>query len=305
MKYILNADTSLEWDGKQKLIVSKGIWNREETIIELSTDCRNDNELLEFLKRLNANEVLDIGRQLTGEAKEVFDYLRENDYLNEANVSKGITDILKEKKIMFITSEVFEEIKLHTAYKDLNTTSFDKIVNDLGISECVFYNSIDAYEMEKLCRRANVLLDKYDEIIFLLKNPNVMQLKIISKVLNRIELINSYSLIDNGMLFCFTCVPYETACFNCFDLRIRARLEGNLGEHRYKTKKSKKCNENHLLIDKNIFNLIMAFDLTVNYLIEDVPCRIGRNVGNVTIWDLNTMEVLKERLYKVPFCEGC
>ena len=159
--------------------------------------------------------------------------------------------------------------------------------------------------MELLCKKARILFDGYNEIVFLLKNPNVMQLKIIAKVLNSIELINSYSLIDNGLLFYFTCIPYETACFNCFDLRIRSRLENNLEEQRYKIKKSKICHGKHLCVNKSIFYLIMAFDLTVNYLIEDVTCRLGRNVGNVTIWDLNTMEVLKERLYKVPFCEGC
>ena len=184
------------------------------------------------------------------------------------------------------------------------TKNIEDILKDIGADKLTNLDVMDAYEHELLCRKAKKYFIDYIEVSFLLKNPNIDKLKLIARILNDVEKVNSYAIIDNGLLFSFTCIPYDTACFNCFDLRITART-GMSSKKRVYRKRRETNNKIQLSTYKNNVELCFVFDLVIKILAEGRTYKTRCNVGKVMILNLSTFELTSEHLYKVPFCEGC
>lgn len=304
MKYKLDIDTDIYFNGSHQLEIQKGIWNREEVLIELDADDLKDESMQIFLKKLEGREEIDEDRCSEKMTKELFVYLKENGFIQKQIEKKNISEVLKEKKILLVITEEFAEVKKNVMYGDIEAEDFEEFLENIGIDKLINLDLIDAYEYEVLFREAKEYLMDYREISFLLKNPNVEKLKLIAKILNDMEKITSYTIIDNGLLFSFTCIPCETACFNCFDLRIKART-GTTSKKYVCQKKEKVYGKNQSEAYKNNIELCFIFDFVIKVLADENTYKTRCNVGKVMIFNLNTFELTSENLYKVPFCEGC
>ena len=67
----------------------------------------------------------------------------------------------------------------------------------------------------------------------------------------------------------------------------------------------RKHHEKSFRANKKTFDLFFVYQLVLKMLLDDRRSGIKQSIGSVLIWNINTMEVTNERLYKVPFCEGC
>ncbi len=304
MRYIINEYADITFDESGLVTISKGVWNYEEIVIELESESVKDEAMQEFLYKLSNREDIVVERSLEGEVAELFEYLISNDFLEKSVDEKRIDELLQEKKILFVVSGEFFEAKSLAPVLDVNAMQYEELIRRLEMhytdADC-----IDAYDLNMMCEKAECIFAEYEEIHFLIKRPNVERLKILSLILRELEKVNSYSLIDNGMLFHFTCIPYKSPCFHCFHLRIASRLEGGFRKRRFITEYMRKHHEKSFRANKKTFDLFFVYQLVLKMLLDDRRSGIKQSIGSVLIWNINTMEVTNERLYKVPFCEGC
>lgn len=301
MLYRVYADTSIHFNGKEMLEIHKGIWNQEEIQIELDSSEFSNVHVVKFLNSLEEDQEAEIDECNENDVKGIVGYLTENEFIERVGFLESVGEVLKKKRILLIISEEFEEIIQIPAYKDINFKRLRDVYGEMGI--CSSLEDLDTYELELICKKVNEKYSKYDELAFLVFNPDISKMLVISKVMSEVDKIASYFIIDNKLFISMTYIPHESPCFNCLNLRLMARM-GVLQRKRIFLGKYQHMHV-YSQADKSIIELFLSLDLTMKILLEEVPCDTRGNVGSVIIWNLDTLEVTRERLYKVPFCEVC
>lgn len=298
MKYILDAESDVRYD-EGILYISKGIWDYKEAVIEC------ENKYTEAVaKQLCNKREIDFTEVKNEYAKKLIDYLYTNQYLEKVTILSDEKE--NSNDILLVISTDFEELGKKMAHMSIDSINIDVMYEKLGLKEDDKFDLLDALDLEIVYEKMKMNYGRYKEVAFLLRAPDVERMRVLAKALGEVEVISSYYILDNNLFFTFTCIPQETACFQCFNLRLLSRshvLRRNNSKKRSLGYSIGNIQYYHRIEENVVYNLV--FYLTIKQLNEDVQSLQRSNIGNLLVWNLNTLEFAKERLYRVPFCTGC
>ncbi|MDN5868802.1 MAG: TOMM precursor leader peptide-binding protein, partial [Candidatus Nitrosocosmicus sp.] len=102
-----------------------------------------------------------------------------------------------------------------------------------------------------------------------------------------------------------TFIPFETACYRCFELRINK----NIVNHPYNTKLKQIMLNGSRSIQQNYLGRPEMIDIVSGFLTMDIPniltTRTGYTIGNLILIDYRIPEFETHSLLKFPRCPEC
>lgn len=306
MKLRLKENVAMSFKQEMYVEIRKGIWNWEAITVEIEESDGNSHDIRIIFDKLSKGETVIVEEGVGEEVREVFDYLIKNEYLIEEDVAEErerIADVLNEQRVLLVATEEFSSILNFEQYGNINLIHFNELLQNIGLQDEEEINSMDAYTLMNIYELARRYLNPYKKIVFLVNNPCINIMNRITKIFSELNKVICYSIIDNNLLFYFVYIPDESPCFNCFNLRIKARLGDELQISYFSLRHKLPIQKNAYLNSKNI-NYQIAVDITIRMLIDAKKDLYG-NVGSVLVFDMETMETVVEKLYKVPYCEVC
>lgn len=160
---------------------------------------------------------------------------------------------------------------------------------------------VDYLEYRRELDKWSRYFSKYDCLAGCLREPNMVFLRNLNRVLVEIEKPLSLGIIDGPFIHILTLHPPQTGCIECFEHRVMARLEDLTAYHEFihyqNVSKASVCDY------APIAHILTAIVISDALLMGTVGK--SKFIGRVLSIYLPTLEIQVEDVLRVPYCPAC
>ncbi len=329
-KLILADDARIFSTTDDEFRIRKGVWNYTEATLILKSISENSrNTIVKLLRLLDEGKAINIklvrdDLNLSEVEKEniisIFGTLKEQDYLQSEE--DNITSLFLQQLIGGESASIFmtESGKLRPALFFADTQYSQEVArmlaDDLGLPLTVMnekdFNTLsiidlttryDAIETKKQSEEYENLLAPYCCVIGSMERPSISFLRNLNRVLIKLSQTLILSMVDGPFTSLLVIKPPETGCFECFELRLLARMEEMSIYRNFvsKTRRIDPVKERTLL--SPITHQLTAAAIFEGMLVSSI--NRSKLAGRVLNTYIPMMEIQVQDLLRVPFCPAC
>jgi thiazole/oxazole-forming peptide maturase SagC family component len=322
---------SIYFNGQDEIRIRKGIWNYEEAILALGEADRHLRQaLVGVFELLSRGEILDMDRfihqenhapEVAAQIRQIIDALRAQHYLqaeddHEANLllydmlggtvaNRYVYGVQPLRPILFIGDTA--AIKDHAA----------RLAGEIGLPLSVMteadFASItrfdlttryDGYTTHEQLDYVTKLIAPYAAIVGCIERPHIAFLRNLNRALIQTSIPLSLALIDGPFTSLFTIKPPETGCFECFELRLMARMQDIAAYRQYVDHtRGRGMGETPKTFLTPLMCSLAAQALFEGFLIASIGK--AKLAGRLLNTYLPIMEIQVQDLLRIPFCPAC
>jgi thiazole/oxazole-forming peptide maturase SagC family component len=322
---------SIYFNGQDEIRIRKGIWNYEEAILALGEADRHLRQaLVGVFDLLDRGEMLDVDSfirqekhapEVAAQIRQIIDTLRAQHYLQAeddraANLllydllggtiaNRYVYGVQPLRPILFVGDTA--AIKDHAA----------RLAGEIGLPISVMtegdFASItrldlttrfDGYTTHEQLDCVTKLIAPYAAIVGCMERPHVTLLRNLNRALIQTSTPLSLALLDGPFTSVFTIKPPETGCFECYELRLMARMQDIAAYRQFVDHTRGRTME---AAPKTYLTPLM-YSLAAQVLFEGfLITSIGKAklAGRLLNTYLPIMEIQVQDLLRVPFCPAC
>lgn len=326
---MLSDGVHIYYNGADELRLRKGIWNFEEAVLSLDGLSEEHKESLVTLftmlqngRRVDAKHFPNEENltQLEQEqVDEMLHALQSNDYVSDGEDADGrrllnrllggtdeyVANSASNRKpvLFFADSKSIADYAVMLAREiDLPLTVMTQ--EDFRLIEGFdLTTKFDAYGTSQQFESARQVVEPFGCIVGCLERPHIVFLRNLNRVLVQTSQALSLSLLDGPFTTIFTIKPPETACFECFEQRLLARMEDMSAYHEFVAQTSGLPRSQTKVHASPLMHSLAAQALFEALIVH----RIGKAklAGRVLNTYVPLMEIQVQPLLRVPFCPAC
>ena len=161
----------------------------------------------------------------------------------------------------------------------------------------------DGYDTKKQLDDLLKYIQPFGCLVGCIERPHIAFLRNINRALIRTSQTLSLALLDGPFTSVFTIKPPETGCFECFELRLMARMQDMSAYQRFA-----ECTRTLASASQKTCASPLMYSLAAQALFEGfLVSNLGkaRLAGRVLNTYLPIMEIQVQDLLRVPFCPAC
>lgn len=310
----------------------KGIWSFEEAVLDIEFTSQYVRDvMMSILGKLKQNVLVDVtqaceGTDLTdeelGQISDIFTELKSGNYLVGDEASASIKSIVEEvlgndvetyldsgsidtnKPILFFSDS---QSIIDYAKKTMEESGVDIEILPLEelnlISELDLTTKYQAYDTKLAEESVVKRLNGYSCIVGCLERPRVSLLRNLNRAALEISLPFVLSMVDGPFSSIMVLKAPETGCFECFETRLKSRLEDRVIYSEY-VNQIKNVSLGH----SSAASKIMLSGLASQALFEGILLQRtnqSRLAGRLQSTYLPLLEVQMQDVLRVPFCPAC
>lgn len=330
--YKVQDNVNIYYNGENEVRFRKGIWNYEEATLDLNW-FENDSirkAVIEIISELSERKIVDVANyrtkyQLSSEDNsciiELLDALSDQAYLNDGSdedldmlmkylIGGTVPDVMlgqnvnNFKQVMVIADSEHIEKYLKELAGDIHlnlTILSDEDKNKLetaDITSCT--NAIPTIE------KMNELSTIFEEcacVVVCLENPHIRLLRNLNRILLQMGKPLIISLLDGPFISLMTLKGNETACYECYENRVMARLL-DIPAYRNFVRETggvmKKRNKTYVTPILQTMASVALFEALLYVNIN--KAKLAGRLLNIYV---PLMEIQVQDLLRVPFCPAC
>jgi thiazole/oxazole-forming peptide maturase SagC family component len=172
-----------------------------------------------------------------------------------------------------------------------------------NLSQCDLttrYDGLDTeYNLDQLAKK----YDRFKAIVVAVSSPCVSLLRTLNRIAVQNSQMMSFAILDGPFLTAFSVKPTETACFECFENRVLARIE-SLSAYRSlvgSVRLNSESSSRHELVP--LLNTFASLPIFEAFLyIQSGKAKLAGRVINVFI---PSIEIQVQDLLRIPSCPAC
>ena len=330
-KLMVAEGVSIYFNGRDEIRIRKGIWNHEEAILALGEADRHLRQaLVAAFDLLDRGEGLDVDRfvrqenhapEVAVQIRQIIDALRAQHYLqaeddHAANLllhdllggtvanrySYGIQPL---RPVLFIGDTA--AIKDHAARLAGEIGLPLSVMTDgdfANITRLDLTTHYDGYTTHEQLDSVTKLIAPYTAIVGCMERPHIAFLRNLNRALIQTSTPLSLALLDGPFTSVFTIKPPETGCFECYELRLMARMQDMAAYRQFVDHTRGRTMDS---ASKTYLTPLMV-SLAAQALFEGfLIASIGKAklAGRLLNTYLPIMEIQVQDLLRVPFCPAC
>ncbi len=322
---------SIYFNGQNEIRMRRGIWNYEEAILALGeVDQSLRQAVIGVFNLLDRGEMLDVDMiirqeshapEVAAQVRQIIDALRAQhflhaeddqaanlllyDLLGGAVANRYVYGVQPLRPILFIGDT--SAIKDHAA----------RLAGEIGLPLSVMteadFESItrldlttryDGYTTHQQLEYVTKLIAPYTAIVGCMERPHIAFLRNLNRALIQTSTPLSLALLDGPFTSIFTIKPPETGCFECFELRLMARMQ-DISAYRQFVEHTRGRAADGV---PQTFLTPLMYSLAAQALFEGfLIASIGKAklAGRLLNTYLPIMEIQVQDLLRVPFCPAC
>jgi len=329
-RLVLSDSVRIYSNGIDEIRIRKGIWNHEEAILSLeglSKDLKGS--LITLFAQLDDGqpliaEAIPNQERLTPEELEqvtqIIEALQYQNYicaeddpdavpllyeiLGGTTTTRFLTRMTSAKPVLFFAdtqsikdyaSHLAQELKMPLTV--MTETEF-KAITALDLT-----TKYDGYGTRQELDDLLKFLAPFGCVVGCIERPHIMFLRNLNRALVQTSQPMSLALLDGPFTTVFTIKPPETGCFECFELRLMARMQDMAVYQRfanYTQKLAGNANKTHA---SPLMHSLASQVLFEGFLISSIGK--AKLAGRVLNTYLPIMEIQVQDLLRVPFCPAC
>lgn len=261
--YYFSDNVRVLKESKGFLIIRKGVWNYEDLIISIEDSYIN--ELSKVFNSLSSDEGIDLIQIKNDRVKNIVkelinsgfvnlnEFRRNNRFLNYLYLGQYLEGVPQEKPYLLISDDSSLINVLETTAKSFDLKyEFLSQENLEFLKTPVFLNKLDLINYSKSLDYFRSKFMQFEGVILLLGNLNPFLLRNINRILIGLNKPIFFGTID-GPFMLITCLePKRTACIECYEQRIIARMTDHVLYHRF-NKEYEKHKRNSKLVSLGDF----------------------------------------------------
>lgn len=330
LNFMVADNTRIFANGENEFRIRKGIWNFEEATLHLESLNDNVKKILSDIfyqlgdgKEVDLEFVLDAENLNEDEKNQVKDLLlalQAQNYLMYAVDNKtklliheliGGTVIRQftaevgplKPVLFFADSQYTKDISQITA-KEIGlpmTIMTEKEFEDLAAADLT--TKFDAVQTNRQMEEFQKFIQPYCCIVGSLEKPRITFLRNLNRILIKLSKPLSLCMMDGPFMTLFTIKPLETACFECFENRLLARLEDMAVYRTFVANTRNKPTFKEKTILSPLLQPLTSAALMEGFLLSSIErAKLAGRVLNIY---LPILEIQFQDLLRVPFCPAC
>lgn len=330
-KLMVAQGVSIYFNGQDEIRIRKGIWNYEEAILALGeADQHLRQALVGIIGLLDRGEMFDIDMfirqenhapEVAAQVRQIIDALRAQHYLHAeddhaANLllydlvggtvaNRYVYSVQPLRPILFIGDTA--AIKDHAA----------RLAGEIGLPLSVMAEADferiarldlttrhDGYRTHEQLAYVTRLIAPYTAIVGCMERPHIAFLRNLNRALIQTSTPLSLALLDGPFTSVFTIKPPETGCFECFELRLMARMQDIAAYRQFVDHtRGRTVDETPKTFLAPLMYSLAAQALFEGFLIASIGK--AKLAGRLLNTYLPIMEIQVQDLLRVPFCPAC
>lgn len=307
--YILSYDTRAFYKN-EKFYFRKGIWNTIDGIIDLN-ECEEREMLKSVLIKFIQKEkvVLNNISDLKNKDKKIIEDLINSKFIVEANYNYSL-EMLKNfsgqsckvfnKSVKFFLVTDFEEIDdIFDLNKDIYGYSYKKM-NDsdfLKLKDINFLSRMNPIDYENELAYYRQIIDELP-VVVILQNVDLAILQNINKICNEIPIF--IGLLDGPFLMFLSIRPGVTACWECFESRMKAFIRDHVLYNEFMNISFENAFNNTLNL-----NIMQLIHMALQEVFTWGNFQMGKFMGRVVYIYLPTYEIHVHNIERITSCRNC
>jgi thiazole/oxazole-forming peptide maturase SagC family component len=327
--YALSQDARIFYNGREEIRIRKGIWNYTEATLNLAEqDERLKGAIIKLFEDLNNGITIGSGSvddlsSLSNEQKEkileIMEALKHQSYLitaEEAQVQKTISLLFgglyqqtesapfQPSPALIITDSpnsqrIARQIALDMKYP----VDFldEKTLSELSIADLT--TNTDAIETIRNLERFGKILEPFSIIIGCFERPSISMLRNLNRLVVKAERSLVLSMIDGPFITFMTLHPPQTACFECYENRLMARMENLAVYQNFVSSTRTTSKEIQASVLNPLLYALIGIALTEGFLLSTISS--AKSTGRVINVYLPIGEIQVQDLLRVPYCPAC
>lgn len=315
-------------NGNNEYRVRKGVWNFEEAVLNIEDSSEEIRKAVSAIfDRLRGGQEIDLrrlGELVTleeGDLAQVIDVmegLTAAGYLTaEVSTDRIVNQILGEAVGLDETSRstdprpllFFSDSEAVVDYaRDLvkgASIEMDVLTSDEmnEITSVDLTSRYDVYEERSHSRRFSSRVEPYSCVVGCLEQPRVSFLRNMNRILIPLSKPSVLSMVDGPFTFTMTLKPPETGCFECFETRLRARIEERAVYSQYVDKVRSISVAPRSAGNAPLLHGVASAAMQEGILLK----KIGRSrlAGRVQSTYLPLLEIQMQDILRVSYCPAC
>lgn len=330
-KYILSSDTIIYKDSEKVWVFRRGIWNYYETIINLEDEQENVINCIQYcFSKLQEGEVIDIEDIESkfnlsdldlSKVKKIFNELiNENLVISEEHYKtvhqiiynmlniRNITKFKKENiRIILYSDNFFVRDLINLFLKDIKNISVEIMPDETytKIANLNLIENVDGLEMLTKLDEIKQILMGYDAVGIIMSRPSILFLLNLNRILIQLKIPMSIGILDGPFIHIMSLHPPYTACFEDFELRLRARLTETQAYLKF-IKLSDKYSKNTIKEYDNrniILNILASMVISETILLSAL--NTSKLLGKSLSIYIPTFEIQIQDILRSPTCPAC
>lgn len=306
--YILSYDTRAFYKD-EKFYFRKGVWNTFDGIIDLN-ECENKDYMKSALIRIIKKERVNFDNiaNLKNEDRDIIKELINSKFIVESNYdyslellqnfSGQVCSVYNSINFFLVTdfdeiNDIFEFNKniYNYSYKKLNESDFSKL------KDSNFFSKINPIDYENKLSSFRELIGN-TPVVVLLQNIDLAVLQNINKICNELPVF--IGLLDGPFLIFLSIQPGITACWECFESRMKAFVKDHVLYNEFM----------NISFDNN-FNRILNLNIMqlVHIALQEVftweNFKMGKFMGRVVYIYTPTYEIHVHNVERIISCRNC
>ncbi|NOX62160.1 MAG: hypothetical protein GXP42_09485 [Chloroflexi bacterium] len=330
-RIVLSDSVRIYSSGTDEIRIRKGVWNYEEAILNYGGLSENlQNAVLKLFDRLEAGQFVDVvdlmdAEQLTPEEKELFsgliDSLRYQSYVyseHDSDSQKLLFELLGGsatggfyaptqhiRPVLFFgdNQSIREYARMLAKEVDIPLTVMsDAEIKDIAAMDLTTCQ--DGYATTKQLNEVVRFIERFGCIVGCMEKPHISFLRNINRALVRTSQTLCMALLDGPFTSVFTIKPPETGCFECYELRLLARMQ-EMTVYRKFVEQSRLSARRK---NGNTYTTPLMHALTSQAMFEGfLVSSIGKAklAGRALNTYLPILEIQVQDILRVPFCPAC
>lgn len=330
--YKIQDNVNVYYNGENEVRFRKGIWNYEEATLDLSW-FENDlvkKAVIEIINELADGKIVDIADyhakySLSSDDNsciiELLDALSDQEYLNDGSnedvdmlmkylIGGTVPDAMLEqngsnfKQVMLVSDSEHIENYLKELAKDVKmnlTILGDEEKNKLETSDIT--SCLNAIPTIEKISELSTIFDECVCVVVCLENPHIRLLRNLNRILLHMGKPLVLSLLDGPFISLMTIKGNETACYECFENRVMARLL-DIPAYRNFVKETggtmKKRNKTYATPILQTMASVALFEALLYANVN--KAKMAGRLLNIYV---PLMEIQVQDLLRVPFCPAC
>jgi thiazole/oxazole-forming peptide maturase SagC family component len=306
--YILSYDVRA-FCKNDKFYFRKGVWNTLDGIIDL-TECENKEALSTVLIKLIKKEKIDIDNvNLKIKDRKILEDLIDSKFIVESNYDYSL-EMLKNfsgqsckvnnASIDFFLITDFKEIDdIFALNKDIYKYSFKKMDDfDLQkLKDINFFSKMNSIDYENNLSYYRDIIGNLP-VVVILQNVDLSLLQNINKICFETPIF--IGLIDGPFLMFLSIQPGITACWECFESRMKAFIKDHILYNEFMNIGF----ENNFLNLLNL-NIVQLVHMAIQEVFTWSNFQMGKFMGRVVYIYLPTYEIHVHRIERISSCKNC
>ena len=315
-------------NGDNEYRVRRGVWNFEEAVLNIEDASDEIKKAVSIIfEHLGGGQEIDLqrlGELVTLEQEElaqvidVLESLTADGYLradgSTANIVHQILGDAHRLDDSLISADqrpllLYSDSEAVVDYArdlvkgtpiEMDVLSLDEM-NEIGSLDLT--SRYDVYEDKSDQRRFSSRIEPYSCVVGCLERPRVSFLRNMNRMLISLSKSSVLSMVDGSFTFTMTLKPPETGCFECFETRLRARIEDRTVYSQYVDKVRAVS-----VAPRSAGNTTLLHGLASAAMQEGILLqKIGRSrlAGRVQSTYLPLLEIQMQDILRVPYCPAC